>query len=116
MTGKIHSFETFGSVDGPGVRFLVFLSGCNFRCKYCHNPNTRTPQQLILDVEKTKAEIKVLWMVCGGADGLMGNSSRLKAFCDENNVPCTLIRYPEEGHNFVVWKYGLYNFAQLIFK
>ncbi len=79
-------------------------------------PNTRTPQQLIPDVEKTKAENKLLWMVCGGADGLMSNSSRLKAFCDENGVPCTLINYPNGEHNFVVWKYGLYNFAQLIFK
>ena len=40
MKGKVHSFETFGSVDGPGVRFLVFLSGCLFRCQYCHNPDT----------------------------------------------------------------------------
>ena len=40
MTGRIHSFETFGSVDGPGVRFIVFLSGCQFRCRYCHNPDT----------------------------------------------------------------------------
>ncbi|MBQ3671229.1 MAG: pyruvate formate lyase-activating protein [Treponema sp.] len=38
--GFVHQFESFGSVDGPGVRFIVFLSGCNFRCKYCHNPDT----------------------------------------------------------------------------
>lgn len=79
-------------------------------------PNTETPEQLIPDVEKVKSSNKLLWMVCGGADGLMFNSSRLKAFCDKNGVPCTLINYPEEGHNFVVWKYGLFNFAQLIFK
>ena len=79
-------------------------------------PNTGMPEVLIPDVEKTKAENALLWMVCGGADNLMYNSSRLKAFCDEHGVPCTLINYPEEGHNFVVWKYGLYNFAQLIFK
>lgn len=79
-------------------------------------PNTKQPEQLIPDVEKTKKENKLLWMVCGGQDGLMFNSSRLKAFCDEKGVPCTLIEYPGEGHNFVVWKYGLFNFAQLIFK
>ncbi|MGN0851782.1 MAG: pyruvate formate-lyase-activating protein [Kiritimatiellia bacterium] len=39
-TGRIHSFETFAAADGPGVRFLVFLSGCPFRCAYCHNPDT----------------------------------------------------------------------------
>ena len=38
--GVVNALETFGSVDGPGVRFVVFLQGCNMRCKYCHNPET----------------------------------------------------------------------------
>ena len=37
-TGYIHSIDTFGSVDGPGVRFVVFMQGCLMRCRYCHNP------------------------------------------------------------------------------
>ena len=44
ITGKIHSLETFGLVDGPGVRCVVFLQGCHMRCRYCHNPETWSMQ------------------------------------------------------------------------
>ena len=40
MIGKIHSIETFGTVDGPGIRFVVFMQGCTLKCKYCHNRDT----------------------------------------------------------------------------
>lgn len=78
-------------------------------------PNTKAPEELVPDPEKAKELLKVLWISCGDADGLLRFSSRTHDYLLENDVPH--IYYLETGgHDFKVWKNGLYMFSQLLFK
>lgn len=101
MDGKIHSFESFGTVDGPGVRFVVFLQECRLRCLYCHNPDTweahsqniYTPEQ----VAKKALHYKNYWgdrggVTVTGGEPLLQIDFVLELFTllKEKNVHCTV--------------------------
>lgn len=63
IKGKVHSLQSLGTLDGPGIRFVVFMQGCNLRCGCCHNPDTwslksdteYTPQELVEKITKYKS-------------------------------------------------------------
>jgi pyruvate formate lyase activating enzyme len=79
MIGHIHSTESFGTVDGPGVRFVVFFKGCPMRCQYCHNPDTWEPgggmemtvDEIIAAFEKNRSFYRQGGITATGGEPLM---------------------------------------------
>ena len=79
MTGRIHSIESFGTVDGPGIRLVVFFQGCPMRCLYCHNPDTwknaggteMTAEEILDEYEKGREFYKNGGITATGGEPLM---------------------------------------------
>ena len=102
IVGKIHSIESFGTVDGPGIRFVTFLQGCPLRCAYCHNPDTwdlnaqtkyeYTPEQLFEEAIKYKNFIKSGGVTLTGGEPLMQPDFVREYFrlCQQAGVHTTL--------------------------
>lgn len=88
MIGFIHSTESFGTVDGPGVRFVIFLQGCPMRCQYCHNPDTwkmrsgsvRSAESLIKEYQRNAAFYSKGGITVTGGEALMQIDFLLELF------------------------------------
>jgi pyruvate formate lyase activating enzyme len=102
MIGNIHSFESFGTVDGPGIRFVIFAQGCPLRCLYCHNPDTwktegapiqMTPEELLQEVSKYKTYIQKRGGVTFSGGEPLLQARFVGAFfdlCRQNNIHTAL--------------------------
>ncbi|MEF9934216.1 pyruvate formate-lyase-activating protein [Clostridium sp.] len=98
ITGRVHSIETMGLVDGPGIRVVIFMQGCKLRCIYCHNPDTWsinsgdeiTPKELL----KKVIRYKIYFRNSGGGVTLSGGDPLLQTefsteffrLCKEQNI------------------------------
>ncbi len=97
ITGMVNATESFGAVDGPGIRFIVFMQGCRMRCRYCHNPETwsmdggieRTPEEVFEQAYRYHS----YWKNGGGITVSGGEAllqidfvTRLFEICHENGV------------------------------
>lgn len=97
LTGKLHSFESCGTVDGPGIRFIVFTQGCPLRCKYCHNPDTwdLKDAKYERDIEFTINEIKKYKPFFRNGGGLTVTGG--EPFVQTNYIEALFKRAKEEG-------------------
>ena len=88
VTGRIHSKESFGTVDGPGIRYVVFMQGCPMRCLYCHNPDTWkltegrqvTADELLAEYDHNKAFYRNGGLTVSGGEPLLQIDFLLELF------------------------------------
>lgn len=101
MEGYIHSFESFGTKDGPGIRFVLFMQGCPLRCLYCHNVDTwelkdkkftMTPDDVLKEILKVKGFIKSGGVTVSGGEPLVQPEFVKELFvkCKEHNIHTAL--------------------------
>lgn len=102
MIGQIHSLESFGTVDGPGIRFVVFMQGCPLRCLYCHNPDTwdtlhpskytMTPHELLTEVLKYRNFIAKGGVTATGGEPLLQAAflAQFFALCQDEGLHTAL--------------------------
>ncbi|MDO4778920.1 MAG: pyruvate formate-lyase-activating protein [Tissierellia bacterium] len=98
--GYIHSKETFGTVDGPGVRYVLFLQGCPMRCKYCHNPDTwslsngkeMTVEEILSDYDSYRPFLKGGGITLSGGEALLQIDFVIDLFTEakKNNIHTAL--------------------------
>lgn len=91
IMGRIHSVETFGALDGPGIRYVLFLQGCPLRCAFCHNPDTwECADGKLVSAEQAAEDIlRYKNFIAGGGVTLSGGEPLLQAdFCREVLARC----------------------------
>ncbi len=110
MTGFIHSKESFGTVDGPGIRYVLFMQGCPMRCLYCHNPDTWkieggkeiTVEEVIEEFNKNRAFYKKGGITVTGGEPLLQLDFLIELFkrCKEEKIHTCIdtsgVTYKEE--------------------
>lgn len=121
--GRVHSFESFGTVDGPGIRFVVFLQGCPLRCLYCHNRDTwgskGGTEYSAEEIVSKAIQYKSFMDSSGGGITLSGGEPTLQSeFCEEifklckqNNIHTAL---DTSGYVDISKVKGLLDFTDLI--
>lgn len=128
MLGRIHSIETMGTVDGPGVRLVIFFQGCPLRCRYCHNPDTWDPSEgtqmsvdeILEHYEKNKSFYKTGGITITGGEPLLQTDFLIELFkkAKEENIHTCIdtsgITYNEENTSYMKKLKELMKYTDLI--